>query len=129
MARRGGQGSDISGGPMNTIIAGFVGLIVIVAVVILGPVLAGSIEDAMPNLHEKCSYINAGATVFVGECGLTNVTAGKDYTTPVGSVWNPEYNTDIPTGESIWTTNVIIGGVVILIFFISLAIFYIRVIA
>jgi hypothetical protein len=45
------------------------------------------------------------------------------------SEWNGTYNTDLPTGESIWTTNVVIGGVVILVFFIALAIYYIRVIA
>ena len=88
----------MSAGPMNTIIAGFVGLLVIVAVVILGPVLAGSIQDAVPDMA-------------------------------VDSVWNSTFNPDLPTGESIWSTNVVIGGVVILVFFIALAIYYIRVIA
>lgn len=93
MARRGGDGGGMSAGPMNTIIAGFVGLLVIVAIVILGPVLAGSIE---------------GAT--------DNVALGAD------SDWNKTYNTDLPSGEEIWTTNVVIGGIVILVFFIALAI-------
>jgi hypothetical protein len=48
MARRSGEGGGMSAGPMNTIIAGFVGLLVIVAIVILGPVLAGSIQSAVP---------------------------------------------------------------------------------
>jgi hypothetical protein len=99
MARRGGsEGGGMSAGPMNTIIAGFVGLLVIVAIVILGPVLAGSIQTAVPAM-------------------------------PVTSEWNATYNTDLPTGEDIWTTNVVIGGVVILVFFIALAIYAIRVIA
>ena len=46
MARRGGEGGGA--GPMNTIIGGFVGLLVVVAIVILGPTLAGSIEVAPP---------------------------------------------------------------------------------
>ncbi len=88
----------MSAGPMNTIIAGFIGLLVIVAVVILGPTLMGSIEEATPALA-------------------------------VDSNWNATYNTDLPDGSSMWTTNVTIGGVVILVFFIALAIYYIRVIA
>ena len=83
---------------MNTIIGGFVGLLVIVAIVILGPTLAGSIEDAQPAL---------GAT----------------------SDWNATHNTNMPNGSELWTQNVTIGGVVILVFFIALAIYYIRVIA
>lgn len=98
MARRSGDGGGMSAGPMNTIIAGFVGLLVIVAIVILGPVLAGSIQDAVPDPAPE-------------------------------SAWNATYNTDLPTGESLWTTNVVIGGVVVLVFFIALAIYYIRVIA
>lgn len=100
MARRGGEGGGMSAGPMNTIIAGFVGLLVIVAIVILGPVLAGSIEGATDNI-----------------------------TLDPASDWNKTYNTDLPSGEDLWTTNVVIGGIVILVFFIALAIYYIRVIA
>ena len=99
MARRGGgDGGGMSAGPMNTIIAGFVGLLVIVAIVILGPVLAGSIQSAVPAMSPT-------------------------------SEWNATYNKDLPTGESIWTTNVVIGGVVILVFFIALAILSLRNIA
>jgi hypothetical protein len=96
MARRGGEGGGA--GPMNTIIGAFVGLLVIVAIVILGPTLAGSIQAATPAL---------GAS----------------------SAWNSTYNTNMPTGSAMWTQNVTIGGVVILVFFIALAIYYIRVIA
>jgi hypothetical protein len=95
MARR--EGGNTAG-PMNTIIAGFVGLLVIVAIVILGPVLAGSIQSAVPAM-------------------------------PANSEWNSTYNTDLPTGEEMWTTNVVLGGIVVLVFFIALAIYYIRVIA
>lgn len=100
MARRGGDGGGMSAGPMNTIIAGFVGLLVVVAIVILGPVLAGSIE---------------GAT--------DNVALAPD------SDWNKTANPDLPNGADFWQTNVVIGGIVILVFFIALAIYYIRIIA
>ena len=52
------------------------------AVVILGPVLAGSIQAAVPNQSTT-------------------------------SVWNASYNTNLPTGAAIWTTNVTIGSVTI----------------
>lgn len=102
MARRGGEGAA-SGGPMNTIIGGFVGLLVkcvsttvlyvreIVAIVILGPTLAGSIEGAVPAMSPT-------------------------------SDWNSTHNTDLPTGAEMWTQNVTIGSIVILVFFIALAI-------
>lgn len=95
MARREG---GMSSGPMNTIIGGFIGLLVVVAIVILGPTLAGSIEEAQPAM---------GAT----------------------SDWNVTHNTDLPTGVDIWTQNVAIGSLVILVFFIALAIYAIRVVA
>ena len=97
MARRGGEGGP-SAGPMNTIIGGFVGLLVIVAIVILGPTLAGSIQAAQPAQLPT-------------------------------SDWNITHNTALPDGVSLWTSSVAIGGVVILVFFIALAIYYIRVIA
>jgi hypothetical protein len=81
MARRGG-GEGVSAGPMNTIIAGFIGLLVIVAIVVLGPVLAGSIQSSVPNLSAS-------------------------------SQWNGSFNTNIPSGVAVWTTNVTIGAVVI----------------
>jgi hypothetical protein len=100
MARRGGDGGGMSAGPMNTIIAGFVGLLVVVAIIILGPTLAGSIEDATDNIDLSPT-----------------------------SDWNSTHNTDLPSGSDVWSTNVTIGGIVILVFFIALAIYYIRVIA
>jgi hypothetical protein len=84
---------------MNTIIGGFVGLLVIVAIVILGPVLAGSIQEAVPAM-------------------------------PANSPWNTSNaSLNLPSGAEMWTTNVTIGGIVILVFFIALAIYYIRIIA
>jgi hypothetical protein len=84
---------------MNTIIGGFVGLLVIVAIVILGPVLAGSIQQAVPAM-------------------------------PPSSPWNTSNaSLNLPDGAELWTTNVTIGGIVILVFFIALAIYYIRIIA
>jgi hypothetical protein len=136
MARRSGAGGSsggMSAGPMNTIIAGFVGLLVIVAIVILGPVLAGSIENAVPD-YGTCSYVGNGTVVFTGDCGSVNATDTyrvAEYNTPVSlsAEWNPDFNSDIPNGSEMWSTNVVIGSVVILVFFIALAIFAIRVIA
>ena len=88
----------MSSGPMNTIIAGFIGLLVIVTIVILGPTLAGSIEAATPALAAD-------------------------------SQWNSTYNTNMPDGSDMWEQNVAIGAIVILVFFIALAIYYVRVIA
>ena len=42
------------------------------------------------------------------------------------SDWNATHNPNLPDGEDIWTQNVTIGGVVILVFFIALALFYLR---
>ena len=138
MARRSGSsgGSGMSAGPMNTIIAGFVGLLVIVAIVILGPILAGSIDDAVPYVG-TCSYTNTSEPIDFteyGRCGDTNVSQGRVTGTftdaeDAAAEWNTISNPDLPTGESLWSTNVVIGGVVILVFFIALAIYYIRVIA
>lgn len=86
------------GSPINGLIGAFIGLLVIVAVIILAPVLAGSLQAATPAL-------------------------------PADSEWNSTYNADLPTGEEVWTQNVAIGSIVILVFFVSMAILYIRVIA
>lgn len=80
---------------MNVIIGAFIGLLVIVAIVTLGPVLGGKLETAMPAL-------------------------------PVNSEWNSTYNTDLPKASSVWEDNVGLGVLVILVFFIALAIYYIR---
>jgi hypothetical protein len=91
--RRGGEGGG--GGPMNVLIGAFIGVLVIVAVLTLGPVLGGKLETAMPAL---------GAT----------------------SSWNATYNTNLPKASTVWTDSVSIGVIVILVFFIALAIFYVR---
>ena len=111
MARR--ETGGMAGGPMNTIIGGFIGLLVVVSIIILGPVLAGSIEGAVPDFPD---YDDMNVT------GAGNITVYP-------SDWNPEYNADIPDGADLWTQNVTIGGIVILVFFIALAIYYIRIIA
>ena len=81
---------------MNVIIAAFIGLLVIVAIIALGPVLG-----------EKLS------TATGGQLGVT-------------SSWNATYNTNLPKASTIWTDNVGLGVLVVLVFFISLAIYYIR---
>jgi hypothetical protein len=98
MARRGGEGGGGVGGgnPMNVIIGAFIGLLVIIAILSLGPVL-GSKLDA-----------TTGAAL------------------PVTSSWNGTYNTNLPKASTVWTDNVGLGILVILVFFIALAIYYIR---
>jgi hypothetical protein len=96
MARRGGEGGSVGmGNPMNVIIGAFIGLLVIVAIVTLGPVLGGKLETAMPALA-------------------------------VDSEFNATYNTNLPSAAGIWEDNVALGALVILVFFIALAIYYIR---
>lgn len=91
MARRGGEGSS----PINAIAMAFIGLLMIVAIVTLGPVLGGQLEEATPALDPA-------------------------------SPWNSTYNTDVPSGSTMWTTDVALGGVAVLVFFIALAISYLR---
>jgi hypothetical protein len=45
------------------------------------------------------------------------------------SDWNETHNTNMPNGASLWAQDVAIGGIVILVFFVALAIYYVRVIA
>lgn len=97
MARRGGEGGGgMSGNPMNVIIGAFIGLLVIVAILALGPVLGDKLTTA----------------------------TGQDMA--ADSEWNSTYNTDLPKASTVWTDNVGLGVLVILVFFIALAIFYIR---
>jgi hypothetical protein len=44
----------------------------------------------------------------------------------VTSDWNATYNPDLPSGVDVWTTNVQILGVVILIISIAVAMFFLR---
>ena len=81
---------------MNVIISAFIGLLVLAAIVTLGPVLGEKLQTS------------------------TGVTYG------VSSSWNATYNTNIPKGSTLWTDNVSLGALVILVFFIALAIYYIR---
>jgi hypothetical protein len=97
MARRGGEGGGAGmGNPMNVIIGAFIGLLVIIAIVALGPVLGEKLQTA------------------------TDINYAAD------SGFNKTYNTDLPEASDIWTDNVALGSLVILVFFIALAIYYIR---
>jgi hypothetical protein len=93
MARRGGEGGG--GGPMGAVIAGFVGTLVIVSIMILAPTLAGTMQASTPAL------------------GVT-------------SAWNSTYNTALPTGASLWQTTTGLGVVAIIVYWIALAVFYIK---
>lgn len=42
------------------------------------------------------------------------------------SDWNSTYNTDLPSGAEIWEDNVGMGVIAILVFFVALALYYIR---
>lgn len=98
MARRGGEGGGGvgSGNPMNVIIGAFIGLLVIIAILSLGPVLGYKLEQATGGSIDPASD------------------------------WNSTTNTDLPKAADVWTDNVSLGVLVILVFFIALAIYYIR---
>lgn len=99
MARRGGEGGGVGGGnPMNVVISAFIGLLVIVAIVTLGPVLGYKLETS---------------------------AGGADI--PTTSNWSPS-DPNAVSGSSIWQDNIQMGSLVLLVFFICLALFYIRMI-
>jgi hypothetical protein len=98
MARRGGEGGGGAANPMNVIIAAFIGLLVIVAIVTLGPVLGYKLETS---------------------------AGGADI--PATSNWSTS-DPNAVTGSSLWNDNVALGALVLLVFFISLAIYYVRMI-
>ena len=93
MARRGGAGEG--GGMAGPLIGVAVSLLVFVILEIFAPTIAGTIEEAQPDLA-------------------------------VTSDWNSTYNTDLPEASAVWQDNVGLGVLVILVFFIALAIYYIR---
>ena len=136
MARRGsgggGGGLGGGGGMMAPIISIATGLLIFIVLVILAPTIAGSIEEAQPDFGDLCSHTNASglpAYTDYGECGTFNTTAlGDEYDTAYSadSYWNPDYNSDVPTGVDEWTTNVQILGVVILIISIAVAMYYLK---
>lgn len=129
MARRTGDGGG--SGPMNVLIGAFIGLLVIVAIVTFGPTLGGKLEEAQPAITGgSCSYTNTtSSTTTYGTCGDT-VVGDTAYTYNVAyagaGMWNADYNTDLPSGATIWEDNVSMGVIVVLIFFVALALFYIR---
>jgi len=79
---------------MNVLIAAFIGLLVIIAILALGPVLGDKLS--------------------------TSTTVGPT------SVWNTSVNTQMPNVSRVWSDNVALGVLVLLVFFISLAIYFIR---
>ena len=86
------------GNPMNVIIGAFIGLLVIVAIVTLGPVLGYKLE---------------------------NSAGGADI--PTTSNWSSQ-DPNAAKGSSIWQDNIQLGSLCILCFFIAMALFYIRMI-
>ena len=96
MARRGGEGGSGTGNPLNIIIGAFIGLLVIVAIVSLGPVLGEKLSTA------------------------TSITYAAD------SGFNRTYNTGLVDPADIWSDGVGLGALALLVFFISMAIYFIR---
>jgi hypothetical protein len=129
MARRGsgGGGGGIGGGGMMApILSIATGLIIFVVLIIFAPTIAGSIQLSQPELKETCAYGIAGAGVYTtyGVCDGgtsfigTNITEYSD--------WNGTHNTDLPDGVDLWTTNIQILGVVILIISIAVAMYFLK---
>ncbi len=96
MARRGGDGGTAAN-PINVIIGAFIGLLVIVAIVTLGPVLGYKLENSV----------------------------GGDI--PATSNWSSS-DPNAVKGSSVWQDNVSLLSLCLLILFISMAIFYVRII-
>jgi len=86
------------GNPMTVIISAFIGLLVIVAIVTLGPVLGYKLE---------------------------NSAGGADI--PATSNWSSS-DPNAAKGSSIWQDNIQLGSLCLLCFFIAMALFYIRMI-
>lgn len=84
--------------PLNVIIAAFIGLLVIVAIVTLGPVLGYKLETS---------------------------AGGADI--PATSNWSTS-DPNAVSGATVWQDNVSLGLLVLLVFFISLALYFIRMI-
>jgi hypothetical protein len=128
MARR-GAGNGGGGGMMAPVLSIATGLLIFIILIIFAPTIAGSIEDAQPAFGTTCTYYNATtATTHTGTCGTTNTSAGKTYdvASSQDAMWNPSYNSALPAGEAVWTTNIQILGVVILIISISIAMYYLK---
>jgi len=135
MARRGaGTGSGMVGGGGSGMLAPVLsiatGLLIFVILQIFAPTIAGTIEQAQPDFGTTCSYVNATDSVtYTGACGTTNATdTANTFSTAYSedAKWNPDYNSDIPTGVDTWTTNVRILGVVILVISIAIAMYYLK---
>jgi hypothetical protein len=144
MARRGsgGGGGMGGGGMMAPILSIATGLIIFVVLIIFAPTIAGSIQLAQPKLKEICSTCSgitsggcAAPLLIYGQCGDSAIAAGGfgNYqnnsaadTSTYWSNWNATANTDIPNGVDIWTTNIQILGVVILIISIAVAMYFLK---
>lgn len=128
MARRGGGGGGGigGGGMMAPVLSIATGLIIFVVLIIFAPTIAGSIEDANSgiDLQETCYYTVGGTNVY-GNCNEVNTTGTYDNLSHWNS-WNQTKYPDIPTGVDLWTTNIQILGVVILIVSIAVAMYFLK---
>ena len=126
MARRGGGGLGGGGGMMAPVLSLATGLVVFVVLIIFAPTIAGSIEETRgtTNLKEMCSFGALPSTVTYGQCdGTGNISAVHGGN---ASPWNTTDNGDIPSGVDVWTTNIQILGVVILIISIAVAMYFLK---
>jgi hypothetical protein len=127
MARRGSGGGLGGGGMMAPVLSVATGLLIFVILIIFAPTIAGSIEEAQPELKETCVYGYPPSTVTYAQCdGTGNISAAAGGN---ASVWNSTDNTDLPTGVDQWTTNIQILGVVVLIISIAIAMYYLKTMA
>ena len=96
MARRGGEGMGGSGGGMMAPVLSIATGLLIFVILII---FAPTIAGAI-------------------EDAQPDLAADSD--------WNKTYNTDLPSGAAVWTQNVQILGVVVLIISIAVAMYYLK---
>ena len=129
MGRRGsGDGSGM-GGMAAPVIGVAINLLVFVILEIFAPTIAGTIEAGQPSYGTLCSNTNATSGItYEGACGTVNPVTGVNFDVAVSddAMWNPEYNSDLPTGASTWTVVMQIIGVVFLVIAIAISIYYLK---
>jgi len=131
MARRDGSGGGmgLGGGMMAPVLSVATGLLIFVILVIFAPTIAGAIEDAQPSdMGGVCSYTNATSTYY-GDCGelaAGNATHTYDTAFSGGALWDSDYNSDLVNGADVWTQNVQILAVIVLIVSIAIAMYYLK---
>lgn len=133
MARRSGGGGGGGGGMMAPVLSVATGLLIFIILIIFAPTIAGSVELAQPDLKETC-YTGGDYPNWTECAGVGNVTWPETYAGGTGSGtagsgesnWNHTAHPDLPQGSEVWTTNIQILGVVILIISIAIAMYFLK---